>query len=73
VRADDVGRIDKDFAPLAIVDISSRPVRVIAPAQAPNEARQHVAEALGIDMAELGCGQARLGGGFGPSPGPKGL
>lgn len=51
--------------PVAVVDANSRPVRVIAPVQAPNETRQYVAAALGIDVAEVSCQQTLLGGGFG--------
>lgn len=51
--------------PVALVDANSKPVRIIAPVQAPNETRQYVAEALGIDMQDVSCEQTLLGGGFG--------
>ena len=51
--------------PVATVDATSKPVRIWAPTQAPNETRQFVAEALGIDMADVECNVTLLGGGFG--------
>jgi len=51
--------------PVATVDATSKPVRIWAPTQAPNETRQYVAEALGIDTADVECHITLLGGGFG--------
>ncbi len=51
--------------PVATVDATSKPVRIWAPTQAPNETRQYVAEALGMDMADVECNVTLLGGGFG--------
>lgn len=51
--------------PVATVDATSTPVRIWAPTQAPNETRQYVAEALGIDMKNVECNVTLLGGGFG--------
>lgn len=51
--------------PVATVDATSTPVRIWAPTQAPNETRQYVAEALGIDIADVECNITLLGGGFG--------
>ncbi len=51
--------------PVAIVDANSTPVQIIAATQAPNETRQYVAEALGIDKANVECRISLLGGGFG--------
>ena len=51
--------------PVALVDATSKPVRIWAPTQAPNETRQYVAEALGIETAEVECNVTLLGGGFG--------
>lgn len=51
--------------PVATVDATSTPVRIWAPTQAPNETRQYVAEALGIDVADVECNITLLGGGFG--------
>ncbi len=51
--------------PAAIVDATTRPVRVWASTQSPNETRQYVAEALGVDKAEVECRVTLLGGGFG--------
>ena len=51
--------------PAAIVDANARPVRIITSTQSPNETRQYVAEALGVDKAEVECQVTLLGGGFG--------
>jgi len=51
--------------PVALVDATARPVRVWAATQAPNETRQYVAEALGIEKTEVECQITLLGGGFG--------
>ncbi len=51
--------------PVAIVDAGSRPVRVWAATQSPNETRQYVAEALGLEKGEVDCRVTLLGGGFG--------
>lgn len=51
--------------PVAIVDATVRPVRVIAPTQAPNETRQYVAEALGLEQADVSCEIVLMGGSFG--------
>ena len=51
--------------PAAIVDANVRPVKVWAATQSPNETRQYVAEALGIDKADVDCQVTLLGGGFG--------
>lgn len=51
--------------PAAIVDASASPVKVIASTQSPNETRQYVAEALGVDKSEVECRVTLLGGGFG--------
>lgn len=51
--------------PAAVVDANQRPVRIWAPTQAPNETRQYVAEALGVDMADVECNITLLGGAFG--------
>ena len=51
--------------PVAVVDANTRPVRVWAPTQAPNETRQYVAEALGLEKTDVECQITLLGGGFG--------
>ncbi len=51
--------------PVALVDATRKPVRVWAPTQAPTETRQYVAEALGMDMADVECNVTLLGGAFG--------
>ena len=51
--------------PAAIVDASTRPVKIVASTQSPNETRQYVAEALGVDKSEVECRVTLLGGGFG--------
>ena len=51
--------------PVALVDASVRPVRVWAATQAPNETRQYVAEALGLEKTDVECEITLLGGGFG--------
>jgi len=51
--------------PAAVVDATSKPVRVWAATQAPMETRQYVAEALGVDQSNVQCEVTLLGGGFG--------
>lgn len=51
--------------PVALVDATSKPVRIWAPTQAPNETRQYVAEALGIEKNDVECNITLLGGAFG--------
>ncbi len=51
--------------PVALVDATTRPVRVWAATQAPNETRQYVAEALGLEKTDVQCEITLLGGGFG--------
>ena len=51
--------------PAAIVDANARPVRIITSTQSPNQTRQYVAEALGVDISEVECEVTLLGGGFG--------
>ena len=51
--------------PAAIVDANVRPVKIVAATQAPNETRQYVAEALGLEKADVTCEVTLLGGGFG--------
>ena len=51
--------------PAAIVDANASPVKVIASTQSPNETRQYVAEALGVEKSEVECQVTLLGGGFG--------
>ena len=51
--------------PAALVDANVRPVRIIAATQSPNETRQYVAEALGVEKADVSCEVTLLGGGFG--------
>jgi isoquinoline 1-oxidoreductase beta subunit len=51
--------------PAALVDANSRPVQIITSTQAPLQTRQYVAEALGIDIAEVECQITLLGGAFG--------
>lgn len=51
--------------PVAIVDANARPVQVWASTQSPNETRQYVAEALGLEKTDVECRVTLLGGGFG--------
>ena len=51
--------------PAAIVDANVRPVRIITSTQSPNETRQYVAKALGIEKTDVECEITLLGGGFG--------
>lgn len=51
--------------PAAIVDANVRPVKVWASTQSPNECRQYVAEALGLEKKDVECWVTLLGGGFG--------
>jgi len=51
--------------PVALVDANVRPVQVWAPTQAPNETRQYVAEALGLEKTDVECHVTLLGGAFG--------
>ncbi len=51
--------------PVALADATRRPVRIVTSTQAPNETRQYVAEALGIEKTEVECEVTLLGGGFG--------
>ncbi|MDP6952311.1 MAG: molybdopterin-dependent oxidoreductase, partial [Alphaproteobacteria bacterium] len=50
---------------VAIVDANVSPVQVHSATQAPNETRQYVAEALGIEKEDVECYVTLLGGGFG--------
>jgi isoquinoline 1-oxidoreductase beta subunit len=51
--------------PAAIVDANVRPVQVWASTQSPNETRQYVGEALGLEKKDVECQITLLGGGFG--------
>ena len=51
--------------PVAIVDANSTPVRVWAATQSPNETRQYVGKALGLEKKDVECWTTLLGGGFG--------
>lgn len=51
--------------PVALVDANVRPVKVITATQAPNETRQYVAEALGLEKTDVECQISLLGGSFG--------
>lgn len=51
--------------PVALVDANTRPVRIIAPTQDPNQARHYVAEALGLEDKDVECEVTLLGGAFG--------
>ncbi len=55
--------------PVAIADATSKPVRIWASTQSPNQARHYVAEALGMDpkkdLGDVECNVTLLGGGFG--------
>ncbi len=51
--------------PVSVVDATSMPVKIWAATQSPNQARQYVAEALGIDKKDVTCEVTLLGGGFG--------
>ena len=51
--------------PAALVDANVRPVRIITSTQSPNETRQYVAKALGLEKTDVSCEVTLLGGGFG--------
>jgi len=55
--------------PVAVIDATSKPVRIWASTQSPNQARQYVATALGMDpnkdLGDIECNVTLLGGGFG--------
>ena len=51
--------------PVAMVDATTRPVKVVTSTQSPNETRQYVAEALGLEKTDVECQVTLLGGGFG--------
>ncbi len=51
--------------PVALVDATQRPVKVVSSTQSPNETRQYVAEALGLEKTDVECQVTLLGGGFG--------
>ena len=51
--------------PVALVDATQMPVKVVTSTQSPNETRQYVAEALGIEKTDVECQVTLLGGGFG--------
>lgn len=51
--------------PVALVDATSKPVRIWAATQAPNETRQYVAEAIGLTRDDVACNVTLLGGAFG--------
>ena len=51
--------------PAAVVDANVQPVKVWACTQSPNETRQYVAEALGLEKKDVECWTTLLGGGFG--------
>jgi isoquinoline 1-oxidoreductase beta subunit len=55
--------------PVAVVDATSKPVKIWASTQSPNQARHYVAEALGMDvkkdLGDVVCEVTLLGGGFG--------
>jgi isoquinoline 1-oxidoreductase beta subunit len=51
--------------PVALVDATVRPVQVWAATQSPNETRQYVAEALGLEKTDVECHITLLGGSFG--------
>jgi isoquinoline 1-oxidoreductase beta subunit len=51
--------------PVAIVDANVKPVQIWSSTQSPNESRQYVAEALGLEKADVACNVTLLGGGFG--------
>ncbi len=51
--------------PAAVVDANVRPVQIWASTQSPNQARQYVAEALGLEKDDIECQVTLLGGGFG--------
>jgi len=51
--------------PAAIVDATVMPVQIWASVQSPNQTRQYVAEALGIEKTDVECNVTLLGGGFG--------
>ncbi|MDZ4730846.1 MAG: molybdopterin cofactor-binding domain-containing protein [Xanthomonadales bacterium] len=51
--------------PVALVDANSRPVQIITSTQAPLQTRQYVAEALGLEIADVECQITLLGGAFG--------
>ena len=51
--------------PVALVDATQMPVKVVTSTQAPNSVRQYVAAALGIEQTDVECEVTLLGGGFG--------
>ena len=51
--------------PAALVDANVRPVKIITSTQSPNETRQYVAKALGLEKTDVECQVTLLGGGFG--------
>ena len=51
--------------PVAMVDATRMPVKVVTSTQAPNWVRQYVAEALGLEQTDVECEVTLLGGGFG--------
>ena len=51
--------------PVALVDATQMPVKVVTSTQAPNSVRQYVAEALGLEQTDVECEVTLLGGGFG--------
>ena len=51
--------------PVAIVDANVMPVQIWSSTQSPNESRQYVAEALGLEKTDVECHITLLGGGFG--------
>ena len=51
--------------PAALVDANVRPVKIITSTQSPNETRQYVAAALGLEKTDVECQVTLLGGGFG--------
>jgi isoquinoline 1-oxidoreductase beta subunit len=51
--------------PVALADATTRPVRIWAPVQAPNETRTYAAEAIGLTQADVECNVTLLGGAFG--------
>ena len=51
--------------PVAMVDATQIPVKVVTSTQAPNWVRQYVAAALGLEQTDVECEVTLLGGGFG--------
>lgn len=51
--------------PAALVDATTRPVKVWASTQSPNDVRKYVAECLGLKKTDVECNVTLLGGGFG--------